>query len=63
MADWRIADWSSRAREFAPSDPLKHRTHTSGASGTRFEACSWARAVQAPNASSVFAHVREGRSR
>eukprot|EP00969_Alexandrium_andersonii_P086037 3793061-Alexandrium_andersonii.AAC.1 len=25
IADWRIPDWSSRARDVAPSDPLKPR--------------------------------------
>eukprot|EP00969_Alexandrium_andersonii_P361406 15457479-Alexandrium_andersonii.AAC.1 len=51
IADWQIADWSSRSRDFVPSDPLearfhgqirnlrekRRRTHSSGASGARFE--------------------------
>eukprot|EP00969_Alexandrium_andersonii_P293530 12974822-Alexandrium_andersonii.AAC.1 len=52
IADWPIADWSSRVRDFATSDPLEARfrrwirnlhetcskTHPSRASGDDFEA-------------------------
>eukprot|EP00969_Alexandrium_andersonii_P101139 4461393-Alexandrium_andersonii.AAC.1 len=54
IADWRIADWSSRIRDFSTSDPIDHpfrrrirdlrekqcRTHPLVASDAKFEAVS-----------------------
>eukprot|EP00969_Alexandrium_andersonii_P060923 2684698-Alexandrium_andersonii.AAC.1 len=69
LRGWRIGGLRIEVRGFATSSPLDHqfcgqvqnlrkirrRAHPSGASGTEFEACSWARAVPGSNAFSDFA--------